>query len=194
MKKSILFSALFLATGLFANAQTSVTVSTDAPSIYFGGYSLEGGFNLNTIRFSVALDQLEVPSFINPDYDSIQAFRKGLNLKVSKFLRDDQSGLHYGLSTGFVFGEELSAIDSAGDIIASIPSISQSYITVGVQAGYFLFPFKNSEKFKGFYIEPSIGLTYALDKDDLLLGNKLVEKKPIAIAPPRLNIGWKFEI
>ena len=98
------------------------------------------------------------------------------------------------MSTGYVLGEKLSPLDTNGNLITAIPSISQSYITVGIQAGYFYHPFKNSTKMKGLFIEPNIGLTYAVGKDDLLLGSKIIAKKPLAIAPPRINIGWKIEL
>ncbi len=194
MKKIIILSFILTCSYSVLKAQNSLSISTDAPSLAFGGFALEGGLNHNKTRFALSLNQLKLPDFSNPDFATVSKYRKSLNLQVTKFVRTDQTGLHYGLKTGYVLSEELSLLDANGDIDPNVPSLDQSYFTVGVVAGFFWHPFKkNDGVIKGLFLEPNIGVNYAISKDDITMGTKLIEKKPLSMEVPKLNIGWKFQ-
>ena len=177
-------------------SQISYTLATDANSYVNSGYSLEGGLNYKKMRFSMAINQLEIPEYINFDYETFTEYRKSLDFTITRFLNEDQNGFHFGIRTSYVIDEETNWLDttSAG-INNSLTALNDSYLNVGVTMGYFWFPFKNSEKaIKGLFIEPTVGLIYHINKDDLLINNQIIEQKPVSIDVPRLNIGWKFEL
>jgi hypothetical protein len=102
--------------------------------------------------------------------------QSSLNLTVTKFLKDDHSGLHFGLNTGLVISEELKSLDALGNVDQSMSAVNQTYFNVGVPVGYMLFPFKKESVIKGLYIEPQLGLIYAIGKDDLTLATQIVAK------------------
>ena len=194
LTKSLL-SLLFSLTITGVLSQTSFTLSGDATPLFLKGYALEGGINLKKTRYSFAINQLELPSFVNPDYDSINKFRKSVIISASRFLNDKQTGFHYGLSFGIVNNEKLTLLDSLGNPNPTIPTFDDSYLKVGINVGYFIFPFFKAENaLKGIYIEPRIGISYAINKDDILLGASLIAKKPFAIEVPTLNIGYRISI
>lgn len=195
---TLLLALAFISSSLFVKSQNSLTLSSDVNSAINKGFAIDGAFNHKKMRFALSLNQFEVPDYLNPDYQTINEYRKSLDFTVSRFLKDDQSGLHYGIRTAYVIDEETNWLDTTnGGINNSIAAINESYINVGITVGYFWFPFKKSEKaIKGLYIEPNIGVTYHIDKDDILTNsaNQTIDKQPASIDLPRLNIGWKFEL
>ncbi|MEN8696356.1 MAG: hypothetical protein ABF317_03545 [Bacteroidia bacterium] len=194
MTKYTFLLVTLLLSAIYAEAQTSFTLSADAPSLIYGGYSLEGGVNRKKMRYTFSLDNIKLPNYINADFDSIQALRQNIRLKASRFLSKKQKGFHIGVGLGFVIGEEWSLLDSAGKVNTSIPSVEQSYATVGFNVGYIYHPFKNKAFIKGFYVEPSIGATYAIGKEDLKLGLKIIEKEPMSVTPIRFSLGWRIKL
>lgn len=193
--KKLLFSLFIAGITSFSYAQTSVTLSVDGATLYYGGYAFEGGLNKGKSRVAFSFEKVEVPDFANTDFATVRKVQNSLNLTATRFLKDDQTGLHFGLNTGLVISEELKSIDSLGNIDQSIAAVNQTYFNVGVVAGYMLFPFKRNEGIiRGLYIEPQIGLLYAIGKNDLALGAQIIEKKPIAVDLPKINIGWEFII
>mgnify|MGYP000117877059 CR=1 FL=1 len=193
----LLILLALLSSSFIGTSQTSFTLSTDVNSALNKGFAIDGGLNYKKMRFGLSLNQFEVPYYLNTDFETIREYRKSLDLTVSRFRKDDHTGLHYGIRTAYVIDKETNWLDTnSGGINNSIAAINESYINVGITVGYFWFPFKNSEKaIKGLYIEPNIGVTYHINKDDLLTNsaNQVINKKPASIDLPRINVGYKFE-
>lgn len=201
MKKNtntLLILIALLSSSLLGTSQTSLTISSDVNSAINKGFSIDGGLNYKKSRFALSLNQFEVPDYLNANFETVREYRKSLDFTVSRFLKDDHSGLHYGLKTGYVIDQQTNWLDTtSGGINNSIAAINESYINVGITVGYFWYPFKNSEKaIKGLYIEPNIGVNYHINKDDIITNSasQVINKKPASIDLPRVNIGFKFDI
>lgn len=187
--KKLVIAALLCSLVPSIYAQNSVSLCLDAPSLYFNGYSFEAGFNHRKTRVSISFTEIEVPDFANIDFETAQKGEKPLDLKLTKFIRDDQRGLHFGVNTGLVIGEKFNLLDSLGNVDPSVSTESPSYFKVGATVGCFWHPFI---KIKGLYLEPNIGLSYAIGQNDILLGAQIIDQKPVTVEVPRLNIVRDF--
>ncbi len=191
MKAKNLLVALAMILGFSFSAKAQIidgfTVGTDVIPYFLNGYDVEVGWDFGSNRIGFTLADADVPDFLNNQSSSFNLHRSTLDLYYSRFAREDQTGLHYGLNIGYVYKE---VVEEAASGIQK----DNQYMRGGLRLGYFIYPAKNTTGFfRGFYIEPQINANLAFSSDlDVAFTNQEFDSSILSVSGPSLRFGFKF--
>lgn len=164
------------------NAQKAVTVAFDPlTTVALGGYEVELGLNSNRNRFTASY----LSGDLSPWFGDITKYNSAkhdvLELAWSRFIKEDQSGLSYGLA--YAYYTDFSVEDSGGQSLSKNPS------RVSLKLAYAWFPFSSTP----FYVEPSMTFGFMISDEELdFAAGDIFEKKSFIGNGPLFNIGYRF--
>lgn len=151
-------------------------LETDPTAFIFRGYSLHVGLGWNRVRLDLGVYAMDVPGFVESNASFESSFR-GAGVKLQLFLLEEQKGLFVGVDAGLA---HLRA-----DLQGSAHHGSQNQLSTGVNAGWrFALP-------HGLYATPWLGVGYALDTEDMKIGEKTYRPNPLTIFPA-VHLGYRF--
>lgn len=198
MKASVLFFASFL---LFWNAsflsaqevesapQNSFSISVEILAPILGGFIAEGGYNFGKNRLAASWSTVGVPEFYNSQSDLFTPTRQYIDLFYTRFINDEQTGFHYGLSFGYIYQEKVEQVSTGLER-------EKDYFRGGIRLGYFWNPWRKKDTWaKGLFVEPGMNIAFAFNDKDLVFpgttDNTFAADIP-KITGPLLNLGYKF--
>lgn len=188
--KRLLLTALasiLITTGIAAQSEnTSFTIATDPFSPTLGGYDFELGYNFGKNRIAASISAIEVPEFYNSQSDDFEVERSYFDIYYTRFLNDQQTGFHYGVSFGYIYDTQITEIETG--LVGE-----KDFWRAGLRVGYFWEPFKNNDTgLKNLFVEPTFNFGFALNDEDLSIGTDQFDASIMKISGPLFHIGFKF--
>ena len=170
-----------------AEPNNNLTISAEILAPVLGGGIGEVGYNFGYNRIAASISFLpEIPKFYNAQSDDFTASRNYVDLFYTRFLNENQTGFHYGVSVGYIFDETINLIETDYEG-------TKDYFRAGLRAGYFWHPFKNLENgWSGLFIEPAINIGFALNEPNVVFGDQIFEASALKISGPLFHLGYKF--
>ncbi len=140
------------------------------------GHSLHVGIWLDQLRLDLGSFGLEIPEFAHGQKGFTSSF-SGFGTKADWFFHRDRDGWFLGLEAGLA----RVTIARPQEQLAA----QHLQISMGARAGY------RWTLVDSFYVEPWIGVGYALGAKDVQLGQERFENNPLVIFPT-IHIGYQI--
>jgi hypothetical protein len=146
-----------------------VEVEVDPIAYLLNGYSFHLGYQLGKGKLDAAVFGLEVPEGVHNNKD-FRYHNRGFGLNWI-FLGNKPRGWYAGAGVGYSTKEFTHKETSLTQRISSL--------SVDIRAGYRIMFGKAEKQYKGFYLNPWIGLMYDLNAKDVSLGGDTFKNKHI---------------
>jgi hypothetical protein len=156
---------------------TAVTADVELDPIAYAldGYSLHVGINRDHLRLDLGAYALAIPAWVHGQ-EGFDASFDGYGAKLQYFLRGDRLGAFAGIGGG------VARVRIERDGLAA----RETMFSAGAHVGY------RFAIAKGIYATPWIGVDYAFDPADVMLGGERFEGKHWSVFPT-VHLGYRFE-
>jgi hypothetical protein len=151
-------------------------VEVDPTAYALSGYSVHAGFGWSRLRVDLGAFAMALPGFVHGN-EGFDASFDGFGAKLQYFPLAEQAGLFVGVDAGL--GRMLVQRDGT-DLAAR-----RRQLTAGVDAGW------RFELWEGLYATPWLGVGYAFNARDVVLGGQTFQSSPWVLFPA-VHLGYRF--
>jgi hypothetical protein len=154
-----------------------VDAEVDPTAYVLSGYSLHLGLGYRRVRLDFGAYAIDIPEFMHGNQGFDAAFN-GFGLKLQLFVLGEQRGPFVGVDFGV---SRVLVVRSATN-----ESDRQTQLGPGVNLGWRIsLP-------AGFYVTPWVGVSYAFNSRDVMLGGAKFASNPVTVFPA-IHLGYRFQ-